>query len=147
MILNDVITTLAALFDAAVTAPVYDTPDPTAVNNASWVSVSTEGEDDDGATVELTPSQLGPGTWFDEAGEVVCSAWSQSGGTDTATRRTEAAALALACVAAVRADDTLGGLLTLHRAEVSALRYRAFQGSTGTLCRFSWTVSYRHLNI
>lgn len=149
MILNDVLAALTSMFEAAV-APVrvYDVPDPSAVNNAKWVAVGTEGDEDaDTATVDLTPSSLGPGTWIDESGEILCSAWAQAGGTDIDARRREAGELAEACVAAVRADDTLGGLLAVdRRAQVSSISYRPRQGKTGTLCTFTFTVSYQHLN-
>lgn len=148
MILNDVIAALKTSFDAAVSpTEVHDVPSPNLVNLKRFVVIGSEGEDADGATVDLVPSTLGPGTWTDETGDIVCSAWSAAGGTDLAARRNEAAADAEACVAAVVADRTLGGLLEgAGRATVSALRYRSVQTPKGAFCRFSFTVSYGHLN-
>lgn len=148
MILNEVIAALASRFTTAVTPTlVFDVPSPNVVNNDSFIVVGSDGEDDDGATVDLVPSDLGPGTWHDENGDVVCSAWAAHGGTDLAGTRDTAAQLAEACVAAVRADRTLGGLLEgAGRATVSALRYRSVQTPKGAFCRFTFTVSYGHLN-
>jgi hypothetical protein len=148
VILNDVIAALAARYTtAADPIPVFDVPTPNVVNNALFVAVGSNGEDEDGATVDLVPSDLGPGTWLDETGAVVCSAWSQAGGTDLEARRDEAASLAEACLAATRADRTLGGLLQgSGRAEVSGLSYRLVQTPKGPFCRFTWTVSYGHLS-
>jgi hypothetical protein len=147
MILNDVIAALDVLFTAAVDVPVFDVPDPSVINNDRFIVIGSEGEDDDGATVDLTESTLGPGGWLDETGEVVCSVWAASGGTDLAARRNAAATLTEACVAAVRNDRELGGLLVgAGVAGVSSLRYRLVQTPQGAFCRFSFSVSYQNLN-
>jgi hypothetical protein len=146
VILLEVMDKLTVAYKAAVQTPVLE-PSPEVVNNKRFVVVGSEGEDDDGATVDLTPSEMGPGTWTDELGAVICSAWAQTGGTDKAKMRAAAGADAEACVAAVLADPTFGGLLVAgNRATVSAIRYRAMQTEKGAFARFSWTVSYGHLN-
>lgn len=146
MILDQVITKLVTIFTTAG-ATTYDGPVPTSVNKTDYVLVGSDAEDGDGAVVELIESDLGPGTWVDETGEVVCSAWSWSGGTNIAACRAAAEATAVACIAAIRADRTLGGLLTGPRlAEVSVLRYEPKQTSKGAICRFTFSVLYRHLN-
>jgi len=148
VILNDVIAALSTRFTTAVDpTPVFDVPTPNVVNNAAFVVIGSEGEDADGATVALVPSSMGAGDWFDEAGEIVCSAWAQVGGTDLAGTRDTAAELAEACIAAVHADVTLGGLLVgAGEAQVSALRYRSMQTDKGAFCRFTFAVTYGHLS-
>lgn len=148
MILDDVIAALVARFDAAVTATVYDGPVPTAVNKGNFVLVGATGDEGDiGATVDQTLSTLGPGTWLEEVGEIVCSFWSWDGGTDVAARRTAALANANACAAAVHEDRQLGGLIVPPGiAEVSAFSYQAQQTNKGALCRITFSVTYRHTN-
>lgn len=147
MILNAVVLALVDLFDTAVSATVYDGPVPTSVNESSFVLVGSTGDDDDGAFVETELSTLGDGTWIDEAGEVVCSAWSWSGGTDLAAHRVIAGGLAADCAAAVAADRTLGGLLVAPGlAQVSAFQYQPRQTTEGAICRFTFSVTYRHVN-
>ena len=147
MILNAVLLALVSRFDGAVAAPVYDGPVPAAVNNGDFVLVGSTGEDEDGAAVDLELSEMGPGTWLNETGEVVCSFWSWTGGTNLPARRAAASALATACAAAVAADRTLGGLLVAPGlAEVSTIRYQPRQTSDGAICRFTFSVLYRHVN-
>lgn len=145
ILLGDVIARLVTLYEAAVTSDVFDGPRPEAVNQGRYVLVGSDAEDDTGATAELVPSDTGPGTWWDEFGEVVCSAWSHYGGTDIVTCRTQALADAEACIAAVHADRTLGGLLTISGATTSALSVSARQSSTGALVRVTFTVAYQAL--
>lgn len=147
MILNSVILALVDLFDASVTATVYDGPVPSSVNKGEFVLVGSTGEDEDGAFVETELSTLGAGDWIEETGEVVCSAWSWSGGTDLTAKRVAAAALAADCAAAVAADRTLGGLLVAPGlAQVSAFQYQPRQTTDGAICRFTFSVTYRHVN-
>ena len=144
MILPDVIARLVALFEGAVSVPVYDGPKPEATKQPQFVVVGSSGvEGEEGASFEFTSSSLGPGTWLDEAGDIVCSAWSHYGGTDVATRRSEALGLAESCLAAFHADRTLGGLLTVPGAVASGLRHEAVQDATGALVRVSFTVAYQ----
>lgn len=148
MILEDVVADLVTRFRAAVTpVRVFDGPNPNAAQSETFVAVGSTGEDEDGITVDLELSDLGPGTWVDETGEIVCSAWSWSGGTDLAARRAAAVDLAVACVNAVRADPQLTGLLPKPgRADASAVRVRTLQTDKGALCRASFTVAYSHLS-
>jgi hypothetical protein len=145
MILNDVIEALVTSFTAATDpTPVYDSiPD---LSKRAFVVVAADGEDNEGADVDFALSDLGPGTWLTEQGEITCSTWAQVGTTDIAGRRQAAADLAEQCVAAVRADRTLSGLLTGPGiATVSELRYSGFRTEHGTFCRFTFIVSYQHL--
>lgn len=146
MILGDVIARLVVLFDGAVTSTVFDGPIPEAVNHGRYVLVGSDGENDDGASAELEPSDLGPGTWWDERGEVTCSAWSHHGGADLAARRSEALADAEACLAAVHDDRSLGGLLITPGATTSGVFVSARQTTAGALVRVTFTVAYQALN-
>lgn len=147
MILDDVLQALVALFDAAVSVPVHDGPVPQSVNSGEFVLVGSTGDDEDGAVVDIELSTLGPGDWFDESGEIVCSAWSWSGGTDLAARRAAALALASACASAVAADRTLGGLLEAPGlAQTQVFRYEPRQTSEGAICRIVFSVTYAHVN-
>lgn len=145
MILAEVIDRLVTVFDAAVAVDVYDGPKPEAVNKPQFVVVGSSGDDEDGAAADLTPSDTGPGGWLDETGEIICSAWSWSGGTDVATRRSEALSLAESCLSALHADRTLGGLLVVPGAVTSTLRYEARQPESGAIVRVSFTVAYTAL--
>lgn len=146
MILDSIIPYLVTMFDAAVASPVFDGPKPVAVNHGEFVLVGSTGEEDDGARFEMAASDLGPGSWFDEFGEVVCSAWSWSGGTDIVARRAKALALASACVTAVHADRRLGGLCLEPGAVVSDLSYQPRQSDTGAIVRVVFSVTYKALN-
>ena len=147
MILEDVIAKLLELFAPAAGVDVYDGPVPTAANKDRYVLVGSSAEDEDGATVTSELSNLGPGQWHDEAGQIVCSAWSSSGGTRMQDVRRDALELANRCVDAIYADRTLGGVLTPPGlAEVTDHRCLMRQMTSGALCRVTFTVTYSHLN-
>lgn len=148
MILNEVIAALVTMFRDAVPVNVYDGGDPTSVNQGDFVLVGSTGIlDEDGAIVTREGSTLGAGEWADEDGEVLCSSWSWTGGTDMAARRAAALVNANLCVDAIAADRTLGGLLVNPGlAQVTELRYQPRQTAEGTQCRILFSVSYSHLN-
>lgn len=149
MILPDVISRLGTMFTTAVSpVAVFDGPVPPAANKTDFVLVGSTGDDfEDGATVGRVLSDLGDGTWFDESGEVFCSAWSWSGDTNIAARRTAVTTMATACAAAVAADRSLGGLLVAPGlALVSDFRYQPRQSAEGALVRLIFSVTYTHLN-
>ena len=145
MILGDVITRLVTLYDAAVTSVVFDGPRPDAASQSRYVLVGSDAEGDDGASADLEPSTLGPGTWWDERGEVVCSAWSHYGGADLVTCRSQALSDAKACLAAVHNDRTLNGLLLRPGATTSGVTISARQTTSGALVRVTFTVAYQAL--
>lgn len=145
MIVGDIIARLVTLYDAAVTSVVFDGPKPEAVNQPRYVLVGSDGEGDDGITAELEPSTTGPGSWWDERGEIVCSAWSHYGGTDMETCRAQALADAEACLAAVHTDRSLGGLLNTPGATTSGVTVSARQTPSGALVRVTFTVAYQAL--
>lgn len=143
-VLADVIDRLIVTFGAAVTVPVVDGPVVTTVNQGRFVSVGANADGGGGAT-SIDPSDLGPGTWLSEIGEVECSAWSWAGGTDLAAHRRQALTLAEQCTLAVRNDRTLGGLLVEPTAHALGLTYRAEQTSSGAIAVVSFTVAYQAL--
>ena len=145
MILGDVISRLVTLYGAAVTSVVFDGPKPEAVNQPRYVLVGSDGEGDDGASADLEPSLTGPGTWWDERGEIVCSAWSHEGGTDLVAVRSQALSDAEACLSAVHADRSLNGLLNTPGATTSGVSISARQMSSGALVRVTFTVAYQAL--
>lgn len=145
MILSDVIATLISTFDAALSVPVVDGPQPASVAYDRYVTVGATGEPGDVAVASLEPSGLGPGTWRDEFGSVDCAAWAWSGGTDIPILRAAALALAEQCLAAVWADRTLGGLLQVPGATTGEVRYEPAQTDKGAIVRATFTVAYQAL--
>ena len=147
MILPQVIEYLVTTFRTVTAFPVFDGPVPAAANQPDAVLVGSAGDDDvDGIVVERPASDLGPGTWREEIGEILCSAWSWDGGDNMTARRSAAVAAAEACIAAVESDRSLGGLLTPPRlAEVLEVRYLPLQSPSGAIVRVIFTVTYRTL--
>lgn len=145
MIIGEVISRLVSLCGAATTSAVFDGPRPESANQPRYVLVGSDAEGDDGASADLEPSDTGPGTWWDERGEIVCSAWSHYGGTDLATCRSQALSDAEACLAAVHADRTLGGLLLRPGATTSGVTISSRQTPSGALVRVTFTVAYQAL--
>lgn len=68
-------------------------------------------QNEDGMTAEQEPSNLGPGTWRDETGTIVCAAWAWSGNSTVTSSETAARDVLDTCAASLLADDSLGGLL------------------------------------
>lgn len=148
MILDAVIDVLVSIFDAALSVDVYDGPNPIAANKGDFVLVGSTGEEEDGATVEQEPSDLGPGTWLDESGEVICSAWSWTGSDASTVPARRAAALSYvdACSDAIAANRSLGGVLGQGTAVVTGIRYQTRVAPEGTTVRVLFTVAYQTLN-
>jgi hypothetical protein len=145
-----VVSYLVTSFQTAATAlaftpavKVFDGLPGNIIPSGAAVLVGSTGEDDDGGIVETVPSLLGPGTWHEENGRVICSAWSSL--TGNAAARLEALTVAQACVNAVHADRTLGGLLLLPTAVGSELRYQPRPTDSGVAVRVLFTVSYEAL--
>lgn len=149
MIINSVLAALVAKFDAATTVPIFDGPDISALNKQAtgFVLVGSSGdEDEDAVVIDQALSNLGPGTWLEETGDIVCAAISWAGGKDIATRRAASLAVATACADAVQDDPTLNGvLIEPGRADVSALRLQQRAEETGVLVRVVFTVRYSAL--
>jgi hypothetical protein len=145
MILNEVIAKLLTICDSATgSTRVYDSW--AADLSGDFVVVGSDGEDDDGASVEFAEAEMGPGGWVVEVGEVTVSTWAQSGDGDVAATRDASHALSESCVSAIRANRDLDGLIVGPGiCEVTGLRYRALLTDAGGFCRYTFTVRYQHL--
>lgn len=142
--LDDVITSLVALFDAATTAQVIDGPTPV-TPDADFILVGSTGDaDEDAATVERDWSAMG-NRWIEETGEVVCSIWAQSGDTDLSAQRTRLATMFAACEAALLTDPTLGGLLFRDPVSIPVSRLRQQQTTAGAVVHLIFTVRFQAL--
>jgi hypothetical protein len=115
--------------------------------------IGTDGGDDgfgsldDGALARQRRSSLGPGTWRDEEGAVVCSAWAWSGARKFDLLRSQVKDLVDRCEAAVGADRSLGGVVVTQPAgaEVTEIAFREDQFTKGAYVRASFTVAYTAL--
>jgi len=122
----------------------------------SYIIIGSDGGEDgvgsgglqDGGIANQVDHPIGNGA-RDETGEVICSFWSRSGGTDLAVPRAAVASMTSDFVAALNADRTLGGLLSTPGwyAALSSLRPREAQTDRGALAGEVLTVSYRALLI
>lgn len=147
MILNEVIARLLTLFRANTTFPVVDGPVPAAANQSDLVLVGSAGEDEPGGIITRELSDLGPGGWRNEIGEVVCSVFSWRGGGDLPARRAAALDVARTLVDAVEADRTLGGLLRGPGVStVGEVIYEPRQTEQGPIVRVQFSVTYQHLD-
>lgn len=145
-VLWDVQAALKDLFvTAAPTATVVDAADLLGDDPAQLIQVGELGKEGDTATATRELSPMGNG-WDEEAGEVPCRISVWTGETDPAAPRATAKLLLTACVAAVRADRSLGGVLpATGLARVSAVRLREGQTAKGVLIEAGFTVSYTAL--
>lgn len=139
----DVQAALKTTFTAAVpAATVVDAADLLGDDPQQLVQVGELGETGDTATASREISDMG-NNWDEEAGDVPCRISVWTGNTDPVAPRATCEALLTACVAAVRADRTLGGLLTSPGlARISAVRLREGQTKRGVLIEAGFTVSY-----
>lgn len=144
-------TGLVTVFTAAMPSgvQVFDGPMTHTTPPKRFLLVGTDGGDDgsgandDGSSIRQELSDLGPGTWRAEDGEVVCSAWAWSGDTKFEPLRTAVAAITDACETVV-ADRTLGGILPppAFGAEFGTVRFREEQTPSGAVVRAVFTVTY-----
>jgi hypothetical protein len=140
---NSAVAYLVTLFGTATGKTVYDGPRPASTAGTDFLLVGSAGDDDDAISVNQELAGLGPGSWQQESGEIVCSAWVLSGSTDLATSRAAAVADYEACRAAVGADRHLGGLLVAEAlAQVSGLRLSQRQTKDGVIVRALFSVNY-----
>lgn len=152
-LLWDVRGALVTILDAALDVPVLDGPQSKKSLPKAYVLIGTDGGDtgsgengEDFGTVTQTLSDLGPGTWRDETGDVTCSAWAWTGSTSFAPLRVTVQAILDGVEASLRADPTLGGLLIPPgRAELGAIRLREDQTDNGARLRAVFSVAYRAL--
>jgi hypothetical protein len=126
-------------------------PGPRVRNSGAkkFLLVGSDGGDtgfeatEDGMNADQVPSNLGPGTWQDEAGAIVCAAWAWSGNSTLTSVQTSARDVFDTCTAALRADRTLGGLLALPGlARLSSVGVREAQPKSGPFVRITFSVDY-----
>lgn len=135
-----------ALLAGAVDVPVYDAGELVGNDARAFVTVGAVGDEEE-ITASQEPSSMGNG-WFDVTLDVPFTVTAWDGGTDVDPVRSQAKALASACIAAIHADRTLGGLLTPPTTvAVSDLRLREGQTSTGVLVEAGFTVTHTALLI
>lgn len=134
---------------AITTADVFPGPRPRGVNPKRYVLVGSDGGEtgaestDDGLSADQTPSELGPGTWRDETGSIVCAVWAWSGNSTVTADETAARALFDQCEDALAADRTLGGVLTATgAAELASLSVRESLLKSGPFVRIAFGVNY-----
>jgi hypothetical protein len=145
-LLWDVQAAVKALLTGALEVPVYDAGEMVGDDPGAYVTVGEAAENGDTATAEQTESPLGDPGWRDETGEIPCVVEVWEGGTDIAPLRLTARPLLDGCVAAVRADPTLGGLLPAPgTAQITSLRLREGQTDRGALVQAGFTVTYTAL--
>lgn len=147
-------TGLVTVFTAAMPTDVqvFDGPMTYTTPPKRFLLVGTDGGEDgggatdDGSTIRQELSDLGPGIWRSEAGEIVCAAWAWSGDTKFVPLRTAIAEITDACETAL-ADRTLAGILPhpSFGVEFGAVRFREEQTPNGAVARAVFTVSYSAL--
>lgn len=144
-VLKDVRTYLAALYGGANSGtPTYVGPRNRSNTPKKYLLVGVDGIDELEAGMRSTqsPSSLS-GPWRDETGEVDCTAIAWTGGDDLEQIRADVDAIVAACEAALNADPTLGGLLSLTGfAEVTSLDVRETRTSKGPYVEAVFTTSY-----
>lgn len=150
----DVHTALKDLFTEALDIPVIDGPvtGKTTLPKA-YVLVGTDGGDtgrgenaDEGATSNQVLSNMGPGTWRDETGEITSAAWVWSGNTGFSDLRATAKNILATLESALWADPQLGGLLVKPGfTGFGEVRVREEQGENGAVVRATFTVPYQAL--
>lgn len=141
-------TVRSALFDLyteALSVPVFNGPRPRSATPKQYLLVGVNGieEIEAGMRSNQTPSSLS-GDWWDETGEVDCTAVAWQGETDMTAIRAAAKSIVDICETALRDDRHLGGLLVPanNTAEQTRLDIREQQTSKGPLVEAVFTVSY-----
>lgn len=105
-----------------------------------------DGLTDDGLVATHEPSDLGPGTWQDETGTVVCAAWAWSGKQDFDPLRTQVQDMFNACAVWLLKNRDLNGLLQLPGlARVTGVRLRETPTSNGPFVRAVFPIAYSAL--
>lgn len=142
-----------AVIDALVTVAgttsaeaVYDGPAVTAEYASEFIVVGgTEDPDDEPSSFDQTWNGLGAKT-KNESGAVTCAVLVGTDNVDVKTARDRALVILGEFEAAVRADPTLGGVLSAGWCQVSGGRHVQRQNNQGLFVRISFTVSYQTKN-
>lgn len=97
-------------------------------------------EDDDGGSYAVEP--IYDGTMLGETGTVACQIVAQGGGTDLAPMAARVFAVADSLQAAIRADPTLGGLLSADATCTASVLVRTVQNTAGSAQSLVVTINY-----
>ena len=130
---------LVDLFTAAGASQVFYGQPVTASSAKEYVTVGFV-EDDDGGGYAIEP--IYDGTMLGETGSVVCQIVAQSGDTDISVHRSRVFAIADAFQAAVRADRTLGGVLSTDGTCTTEVAVRGLQNQGGSAQSLVITANY-----
>jgi hypothetical protein len=139
-----VILALTAMWTAALTsAVVADGPQANSDAANDWLFVGADGDapDEGNEAAAVEQSWMAFARTKQEDGEVTCAVVSRSGDTNIPALRARAYALFSAAEDALRADNTLGGLLM--QSYVSAHQYSPAQTTQGGRVRVVFTVTYQ----
>jgi hypothetical protein len=138
-----VVDALVVLVDTTSAAQVFDGPPNTADSLTEYVTVgATEDPDDDGGEIEQEWNGIGAGT-KQEVGRVVCAVLVGTGDDVVKTARDRALVIFGEVETALRADKTLGGVITSGWCEMSIGRPRQRRNPNGLYVRIEFVVTYQ----
>jgi hypothetical protein len=144
--IRDVRSKLFTIFDAALAGTqVFDGPRPRSTAPKKYLVVGVNGIDEAEAGIRSTQVQSSlSGDWREEAGEIDCTAVAWDGGDDMTKIRADVESMVDICEAAVVADRTLGGILTLNHslAETTRVDVREQRTDKGPFVECVFTISY-----
>lgn len=141
-----VIDALVVLAETTSATEVYDGPTVTIPTAVDFVVIGgTEDPDDEPSSFDQTWNGLGNRA-KNESGEVTCAVLVGTGDDDVKTARDRALSILGEIETAVRADPSLGGVLTGGWAHVSGGRHVQRLTTEGIYVRITFTVSYQTKN-
>lgn len=141
--LGAVIDALVTQLDAGTAVAVYDGYPVITTPPADFVIVGgTPDPDTDAASLDQAWAGLGAKA-RDETGEITCAVVSQSGGTNLKTHRDRALVILGELETAIRADPTLGGVVSSGWLHVTTGSLSQEQNTNGSRAVVTFTVSYR----
>lgn len=139
-----VILALTAMWTSALTGVmVADGPQANSDASNDWLFVGADGDapDEGNEAAAVEQSWMAFARTKQEDGEVTCAVVSRRGDTNIPAARATAYALFSAAEDALRADNTLSGLLM--QSYVSAHQYMPAQTTQGAKVRVVFTVTYQ----
>jgi hypothetical protein len=138
-----VVDALVTLVDATSVAHTFDGPPNTADTLAEYAIVGgTDDPDDDAGEIDQTWAGIGAGA-KQETGEVVCAVLVGTGDDVVKTARDRALVLFGEVETALRADKTLGGVITSGWCEMASGKPRQRRNTNGLYVRIEFTVRYQ----
>jgi hypothetical protein len=138
-----VVDALVVLVDATTVGRVFDGPPNTADALTEYVVVGgTDDPDDDAGEFDQVWNGIGASA-KQETGSVVCATLVSTGDDVVKTARDRALVILGEVETALRADKTLGGVITSGWCEMSSGRPRQRRNSNGLYVRVEFTVDYQ----